>query len=216
MAAAAVGLSSVAPIHPIAGPPSPTLTNPDLVLPNDSNLSDVSSPSRTSPPPSPTYLLERRDQYAKYIEESQKPRTRAKFQYLVARGRADMGNHRASHEGMALASSPVLGHTDEEYGMNLRPTLLRNASSVSSINTAALDAIESIQGDEESEAETLDDDESGNVTPTAPTFSHQLDQPKQQASDHAEESYAELSRRAEVILANAKKRLNVRRLQTSE
>jgi len=87
----------------------------------------------------------------------------------------------------------------------------RKASNASSAFTFDLDKIPTYQYDgEESDIGTLDGDSDGTATPTRERSPSYTRDAQGRARQRAERSSQELSKRAEMILANAKKRLNVR------
>jgi len=167
---------------PLPAPPSPTLTNPDMVLPSMFVL-DVADEARqeTEGPPSPSYL------------QAQSTKT--------------LGNKRKSRPNLrtpsqsplhSFGSSPTL-QVDNPQSWDDR----RLSYAASSILTEDLDNIEipRFESSLDSDTETLDEDDFDIDTPS------EIEQPYDHVSK-AEQSNVTLMR-AELILANAKKRLNV-------
>lgn len=161
---------------PLPAPPSPTLTNPDMVLPNAFVL-DVHEAQR---PPSPSYLQ--------------------------AQATKKLGNKRKSRPNLhapsqspahAYASSPTLNVESPAWDDR------RLSYAASSILTEDLEnmQIPRFESSLDSDTETLDEDDFDIDTPSELSYGDVL---------KSEQSNVTLMR-AELILANAKKRLNVRR-----
>ncbi|KAI5205358.1 hypothetical protein E4T39_03072 [Aureobasidium subglaciale] len=162
---------------PLPAPPSPTLTNPDMVLPTVF-APDVDEAQECGGPPSPSYLLA---QSSKKLGNKRKSRP----------------NLRApSHSpNQAFGSSPTLNV--ESPGWDER----RLSYAASSILTDDLEnmQIPRFESSLDSDTETLDDFDFDIDTPSDMSYGDVL---------KAEQSNVTLMR-AELILANAKKRLNV-------
>jgi hypothetical protein len=170
----------------LPAPPSPTLTNPDMVLPSMFVL-DVADEVRqeTEGPPSPSYL---QAQTTKTLGNKRKSRPNLRT---------------PSHSPLqSYGSSPTLNVDNVPYDER------RLSYAASSVLTDDLEnmQIPRFESSLDSDTETLDEDDFDIDTPS------EQDQPY----DHVlktEQSNVTLMR-AELILANAKKRLNVRRLPT--
>ena len=168
---------------PLPVPPSPTLTNPDMVLPSMFVL-DVADEARqeTSGPPSPSYL---QAQTSKTLGNKRK-------------SRPNLRGASSQSPVQTFGSSPTL-HVDKQQSWNDR----RLSYAASSILTEDLDnmQIPRFESSLDSDTETLDEDDFDIDTPSE----------IEDAYDHVlktEQSNVTLMR-AELILANAKKRLNV-------
>ncbi|KAI5250587.1 hypothetical protein E4T42_04962 [Aureobasidium subglaciale] len=163
--------------HGLPTPPSPTLTNPDMVLPSTFVL-DVDEAQESGGPPSPSYLL---------AQSSKKLRNKRK-------SRPDLRAPSRSPNN-AFASSPTLNA--ESPGWDDR----RHSYAASSILTDDLEnmQIPRFESSLDSDTETLDEDDFDIDTPSDMSYGDVL---------KAEQSNVTLMR-AELILANAKKRLNV-------
>ncbi|THW87287.1 hypothetical protein D6D18_07352 [Aureobasidium pullulans] len=159
---------------PLPAPPSPTLTNPDMVLPNAFVL-DVHEAQR---PPSPSYL---QAQATKKLGSKRKSRP----------------NLRAPSQSPAhaYASSPTLNVESPAWDDR------RLSYTASSILTEDLEnmQIPRFESSLDSDTETLDEDDFDIDTPSELSYGDVL---------KSEQSNVTLMR-AELILANAKKRLNL-------
>ncbi|THX31005.1 hypothetical protein D6D12_03185 [Aureobasidium pullulans] len=159
---------------PLPAPPSPTLTNPDMVLPNAFVL-DVHEAQR---PPSPSYL---QAQATKKLGNKRKSRP----------------NLRAPSQSPAhaYASSPTLNVESPAWDDR------RLSYAASSILTEDLEnmQIPRFESSLDSDTETLDEDDFDIDTPSELSYGDVL---------KSEQSNVTLMR-AELILANAKKRLNL-------
>ncbi|KAH0292628.1 hypothetical protein KCU62_g2017, partial [Aureobasidium sp. EXF-3399] len=167
---------------PLPAPPSPTLTNPDMVLPSMFVL-DVADEVRqeTEGPPSPSYL---QAQSIKTLGNKTKSRP----------------NLRTPSQSPlhSFGSSPTL-QVDNQQSWDDR----RLSYAASSILTEDLDNIEipRFESSLDSDTETLDEDDFDIDTPS------EVEQPYDHVSKTEQSSVTLM--RAELILANAKKRLNV-------
>ena len=158
---------------PLPAPPSPTLTNPDMVLPSIMTV-DMSDMRQTGRPPSPSYLV-------------------APHKKMTIR--KSRGNLRTAQPPTgAFASSPTL-----EWERRL-------SYAASSINSEDLEAMQipKFATSLDSDTETLDEDDFDIGTPSE--LSYGVAEAVRRSE--AEQSSVTLMR-AELILANAKKRLNV-------
>lgn len=216
--------------------PSPTLTNPDMVLPNEYRpYAPLHSPpryGRRERPPSPSYLrnttmgnISQRSASSANTVVTPKKEKRGlmsrKMMLLRSRTASDEGHvadtHLAHDEfanfDSAYGSSPTLmdvGNLAPEQPEHRRTSV--GGSSVGSDDMAALPQFLAKYENQEASS-TDDEDEDEVLTPTStryePTVDGELEtQRRQQEED--EHTSALLSQRAEQILANAKKRLNVR------
>lgn len=209
---------------PLPSLPSPTLTNPDLVLPDrfPDTISLSSSPQIVRPP-SPSYLVEQHQRAQRsgprYIpikngSETQTRHLALQHSGTVSRAETPDQGSPASHlqhrySEAALRSSPTVGSADMSNSRQPRPTIDGRRASFASTSVNSED-YESMRIPEfvgaESDLETLTDTdfEAGSPGDEAYATAHL------QATD-AEQSSVTLMR-AELILANAKKRLNVSEL----
>ncbi|KAI4725108.1 hypothetical protein E4T49_07146 [Aureobasidium sp. EXF-10728] len=164
---------------PLPAPPSPTLTNPDMVLPNMFVL-DVADEVQheTEGPPSPSYL------------QAQTTRT-------LGNKRKSRPNLRAPSQSplQSFGSSPTLNVDNSSWEER------RLSYAASSILTDDLEhmQIPRFESSLDSDTETLDEDDFDIDTPSEVSYGDVL---------KTEQSNVTLMR-AELILANAKKRLNV-------
>ncbi|KAH0338775.1 hypothetical protein KCU81_g7515, partial [Aureobasidium melanogenum] len=163
---------------PLPAPPSPTLTNPDMVLPNTFVLDVVDeSGHETEVPPSPSYL------------QAQTTKT--------------LGNKRKSRPSLRAPSQSPLHSSGSSPTLNVdnQPWDDRRLSyAASSILTDDLEhmQIPRFESSLDSDTETLDEDDFDIDTPSELSYGDLL---------KTEQSNVTLMR-AELILANAKKRLN--------
>ncbi|KAG8625581.1 hypothetical protein KVT40_005982 [Elsinoe batatas] len=203
----------------IASLPSPTLTNPEMVLPNEAAYV-TTSPPRAGRPPSPSYLLDQ-------VGDKDVPRTFASKKSLGSMSRRRGLERSTTEDDNYLTVRLSTGDTkrasrsstveDEDSRWN-NPEMQRKASFISA-STATLDwdAIPDYKYDgEESDIITLDEAGSGTATPTKSgrgrspaALLRNRSRSRSRSKRRQENSSAELSRRAELILANAKKRLNL-------
>lgn len=161
-------------MKPLPAPPSPTLTNPDMVLPNTYVL-DVTEPQQTARPPSPSYL-------------------QAPTRKLLLKKKSR--NLRSSQSpAQAFGSSPTL-NVDSQLWDDRRISFA--ASSILSEDLENMQ-IPRFATSLDSDTETLDEDDFDIDTPSDVSYGD---------ATKAEQSSVTLMR-AELILANAKKRLNV-------
>ena len=225
--------------HKLKTLPSPALTNADLILPNEVLNHQTSSPPRASRPPSPSYLYKQRrkrgdpslsaQQNQQKYGQGRMSRKRTPRRYSSelddpsAQGDGTSKHTQYSPES-AQASSPTTGSVNvaqrrspsSQHDFTTAKHSDRPLSTGSSITASSLDGLSWYKAGDEDEDEsdygTMDGEDDGNTTPTRSTF---LESPPRkrgivsQTSQEDEEAYTELSRRAEAILANAKRRLNV-------
>ncbi|KAK5116019.1 hypothetical protein LTR62_000475 [Meristemomyces frigidus] len=205
---------------------SPTLTNPDMVLPADFRVATPDSPERMGSPPSPSYLRQNAPTPARKKEKrglmSRKmlllrSRTGSSTNTLppqspIPRSVASPSSFNSDYNS-AYGSSPIL----MDVG-NLAPERLeepRLSLSRSSFNSEDMAGVPSFLAKYElPDGPTTDDEmfDSDSATPQKYGYSVSIEggldaHRRQQEED--ELNSAILSRRAEHILANAKKRLNL-------
>ncbi|KAF4549565.1 Hypothetical protein D9617_21g097860 [Elsinoe fawcettii] len=199
--------------------PSPTLTNPEMVLPNEVAYV-TQTPPRADRPPSPSYLF---DQVA--VQDVPRTITPKKSLGSMSRRRGLQRSTTEDDNYLTITPSMAQGKDistedslDEQNPRWNNPDMQRKASFIST-STATLDwdAIPDYKYDgEESDIVTLDEAGSGTATPTREgrdqspaALARNRSRSRSRSRRRAENSSAELSRRAELILANAKKRLNL-------
>lgn len=162
---------------PLPAPPSPTLTNPDMLLPT----AVVLEPVDYDQPPSPSYLVA------------------STTKKLASKKNKSRANLRAPPSpAMAFASSPTLNVDNQTFDDR---RLSYAASSILSEDLENMQIPHFVSA-LDSDTETLDEDDFDIGTPSDLSYGDGL---------KTEQSSVTLMR-AELILANAKKRLNVRPL----
>lgn len=210
--------------------PSPTLTDPDLVLPIDGPSASELTPPRSTRPPSLSYLYKQRNWHAEELPvDNSRPNQRTELAPALRKrssrrlkpGHPISGTPTttmrmidASSPDVPLGSSPTIFPERTSSRQHLAPspanTMQRKPSNASSAFTFDLEQIPNYQYDgEDSDIGTLDGVSDGTATPTrehSPSYTRDA---QGRARQRAERSSQELSKRAELILANAKKRLNV-------
>ena len=176
-------------------PPSPTLTNPDMILPFDNHSSADSSPStprRPQQPPSPPMGEER---HARSGSSEHRNRLKNSGQSLspFRNGLLSHGDGQArarsnSDRGRIKFENSKLSYVPNGDGFKGAAPNLREQQSGSSLDrlTESPEEVEDPIQDMYRTPSVLDEDEND------------------------PDSHAAMTRRAEEILANAKKRLNVR------
>ncbi|KAK3114033.1 hypothetical protein LTR53_008043 [Teratosphaeriaceae sp. CCFEE 6253] len=221
---------------PLPSIPSPTLTNPDMVLPFDDDVPAIPSPARSlRRPPSLSYFRDRANSEAR---EARSPGPKKEKRGLMSRKmmllRSRTGSANTVHGVQPAQAIPrsVPSDSDGNSGYNSAyassPTLMdvgnlapeqvnenRLSFGASSFNSDEYAAIPSFLAKYESKDGAATDDESfDGDSPALKKYGYSVTieggveaQRKQQEED--EHNSAILSRRAEQILANAKKRLNV-------
>ena len=183
--------------HMSMGMPSPSLTNPDMILPFDKPSSEDSSPASTKRPaqlPSPPMGDER---HARSGSNENKPRLKHSGQSLspfrngvlsrpdgspIARSNSERGNGRIKYENSRLSYRP-----SGQGPVASSPTLPEE------LGSPGMDRLAESPEQEDLPIHT---------TYKTPSI---LDE-----DENDPESHAAMTRRAEEILANAKKRLTVR------
>lgn len=217
-------------------PSSPTLTNPDMLLPSGFHLPPLPSPPRSrGRPPSPSYLREKTSDPARSASATSKKEKRGlmsrKMLLLRSRTNSDrnvngtpqqptprsvpsLSEDRSSEDcGSTYGSSPTLmdvGNLAPEQWEEKRLSI-----GGSSFNSEEFAAIPSFLAKYETTDGNATDDDLETDSPAQQRFGYSVSieggldaQRKKQEED--EHNSAILSKRAEQILANAKKRLNVR------
>ena len=231
--------------------PSPTLTNPDMVLPNEPNhIPSLPSPPQTAwryRPPSPSYLKDKRDEGSRPGTASSGGGTamsaKKEKRGLMSRKMMLLRSRTASSGAVQLIgdSQPIPRSTPSDLEADDYDSAYASSPTLMDVGNLAPEQPEVLQQYEdkrmstgrystisedmsglpqflakyENRDETGTDDESDADSPTAPKYGYSVSieggmeaQRKQQEED--EHNSAILSKRAEQILANAKKRLNVR------
>lgn len=219
---------------PLPSLPSPTLTNPEMVLPDEGPFAQNSSPMCARRPPSPGYLRNATSQQVgstQTFDRSAKKEKRGlmsrKMMLLRSRtgsGLAQGGSH------TELRNAPSESSTDDRWGRASSETVQElgivgqeqrerkrrsiDASSFTSNDLAALPAFLSKYSNDGAGEDELTDIDSPSSRPLgySVTIEGGVDA-QRRAQEEDEQNSAILSRRAEQILANAKRRLNVRVLQ---
>lgn len=203
---------------PLPSLPSPTLTNPDMVLPDFLPDDAVRVPTSTGRPPSPSYLIAQHGQkvYAgtgRTIEQnSRKIITRKRTFHQrprVSSGRSATDDNLASpmlYPEAALSSSPTVNMAAGPTPQNSKMAQdgWRISTGASSINSDDWEAMQIPDfAGLDSDTETLGDDLDVGTPPSETYAEDYVD--KRVASEQSSVTLM----RAELILANAKKRLNV-------
>lgn len=223
---------------PLPSLPSPTLTNPDMVLPDEPRryAGPMNSPPRFrrngDGPPSPSYLRDVGRLRAGSNESSEmvtpkkeklglmsrkmmllRSRTASNGVQVVPGVQEEVHSHRDVFEGFdsAYASSPTLmdaGNLVPPERSDIHRRGSGGGSSLGSDEMASLPQFLARYEGQESEATEEDEDEPG-----TPKYEESVDgrlEAARRQQEEDEHTSALLSQRAEQILANAKKRLNVR------
>ncbi len=218
---------------PLPSLPSPTLTNPDMVLPNERRAyAPVNSPprhGRRDRPPSPSYLRNTTDETIRLRTSSSvgNMTTPKKEKRGLMSRKMMLLRSRTTSSGMQVTTAQPahdeFENFDSAYGSS--PTLMdvgnlapeqddvrRGSVGSSSIDSDDMVSLPQFLAKYESQESGSTDEEDEALTPTEETYEPSiggelLEQRRQQEED--EHTSALLSQRAEEILANAKKRLNV-------
>ena len=241
-----------AAMRPLPSLPSPTLTNPDMVLPNEpSRIPSLPSPPRNAwreRPPSLSYLRDKPNEggrprtasgasgTATPVKKEKRGLMSRKMMLLRSRTASNgimqlNGNVKPVPRSVASEEEPR-GSADYGSGYASSPTLMdvgnlapeqpeerRISTSAKSFASDEMNGMQQFLAKYDNKDEDKDelgtDDELENESPATQRHSYSasiengLDaQRRQQEED--EHNSAILSKRAEEILANAKKRLNVR------
>ena len=220
-------------MQPLPTLPSPTLTNPDMVLPKElPKFPALPSPprnARRARPPSPSYLKEQASEPALRersgsIEQFKMPAKREK-RGLMSRKMMLLRSRTASNGVVARSTESSSQDQDSTYGSsptirsgdNLVPAESQTwysstgESPTDSDDMAALPQFLA-KYDTNNMSSTDDEFESSPAVArhayAASNFTNNLEEERRQKEEDEQQS-AILSKRAEEILANAKKRLNV-------
>lgn len=202
---------------PLPSLPSPTLTNPDMVLPDSLPEDAVRSPTSAGRPPSPSYLIAQHGQkvYAgmgRTVEQSSRKvisRKRTFQRSRISSGRAPTDPNYSSpsfYSEPAYGSSPTVsiaaGPTPRKS--RLAEEDRRISVGASSINSEDWEAMQIPEfAGLDSDTETLGDDLDIGTPPSETSAGDYVS--KRMSSGQSSVTLM----RAELILANAKKRLNV-------
>lgn len=225
------------PEKPLPSLPSPTLTNPDMVLPNAPfDFPALPSPPRSDRrPPSPSYLRDQTNERPAIEVSTGKKERRGLMsrKMLLLRSRtgsglqtnghaqvprsvpsdSDVASRPSTDYNSTYASSPTL----QDLG-NLapeQPEQKRMSTSGSSFNSDELAGIPSFLAKyEHLEGNGAGDDFSDTDSPVPKKYGYSVSieggmDEKRRQQEEDEHNSAILSKRAEQILANAKKRLNL-------
>lgn len=211
--------------------PSPTLSNIDMVLPNEPRkFAMLPSPprKRNVRPPSPSYLKEQTSDSSRdrsgSIGDSMPP-TRKEKRGLMSRKMMLLRSRTASNNAFTTAVKPTLPENDSVYAVP--PSAVQNGNHAPAEPLSRWSSNEESSGDSDdmsalpqflAKYETNDmsgtDDELESSPAVArygyaaSNFTSNLEAERRQKEEE-EQNSAILSKRAEEILANAKKRLNV-------
>jgi hypothetical protein len=218
------------PLPSLPAPPSPTLTNPDMVLPNAGSIYGANSPESLRGPPSISYLRDITNQHAgaRASMDHERPQPAKKEKRgLMSRKLMLLRSRTASnYKQDASQTSPVRQESLEETSIASSPTiqdgdrltanpnqdkrLSIGASSFNSDDYAALPAFLHRYKKDETE-----DEETDTEKPAAMRMGYSCsiaggaDARRKAQEEEEEHNSAMLSQRAEQILANAKRRLNL-------
>lgn len=227
-------------------PASPTLTNPDMVLPDRAiGLALASSPpSSRGRPPSPSYLKDDGRNGSRSTTPTPKKEKRGlmsrKMMLLRSRTSSASSLHQQHQQQAVSRSTPFISEcAPEDSAYASSPTLMdvgnlaperplpseekRLSTSGSSFNSEELAGIPSFLAKYESTDGAGTGDELSDSDSTAVAkygYSVRIEggnyDAQRRQQEEEEHQSAMLSKRAEQILANAKKRLNVRRTWSYE
>lgn len=217
------------PLPSLPGPPSPTLTNPDMVLPNAPSIHTLNSTESLQGPPSISYLRDITNQHAgarASMDHERPQQVKKEKRGLMSRKLMLLRSRTASNRQENAQTSPVRHEYTEETSIASSPTIQDGdrltaqtnqdkrssigASSFNSDDYAALPAFLQKYNKEETE-----DEETDTEKPAAMRMGYSCSiaggaDAQRKAQEEADEhNSAMLSQRAEQILANAKKRLNL-------
>ena len=218
------------PLPSLPAPPSPTLTNPDMVLPNAGSIYGQNSPESLRGPPSISYLRDITNQHAgaRASMDYERPQPAKKEKrglmsrkLMLLRSRTASNNkqdlsqtspvRQDSLEETSIASSPTI-----QDGDRLTPQLNQDkrssigASSFNSDEYAALPAFLHKYKKDDTEDEETDTERPGAMRMGySCSIAGGADARRKAQEEEEEHNSAMLSQRAEQILANAKRRLNL-------
>ena len=225
--------------------PSPTLTNPDMLLPNETTkYPSLPSPqryARRDRPPSPSYLREQTDESRELrsvsstssmaTKDKEKRGLMSRKMMLLRSRTASHGIQHVNGTHVHHQASPDLGTDGHAFGYASSPTLMdvgnlaqvrsherQQSNSGSSQGSDDLSSLPQLLSQYEASTTTGTDEDLWASSPAAQRYGYaittdSLEEERRQKQDD-EHASAILSQRAEQILANAKKRLNVRICQT--
>ncbi|KAK5120518.1 hypothetical protein LTR85_006173 [Meristemomyces frigidus] len=222
---------------PLPSLPSPTLTNPDMLLPSGIDLPALPSPPRSrGQPPSPSYLRDKTNEHARGGGATPTPKKEKRGlmsrKMLLLRSRTGSGlNANGSQQQPIPRSVPSLteDRSSEDYGSTYAssPTLMdvgnlappqweekRLSIGGSSFNSEEFAAIPSFLAKYETADGTATDDDMESDSPVQQKYGYSVSiegglDAQRKKLEEDEHNSAILSKRAEQILANAKKRLNL-------
>lgn len=196
--------------------PSPILTNPDLVLPSLAHCLPVLLPTHATPP-SPTYLLDTAQPPALPPKEKRGLMSR---KMMLLRSQTNSNSDISLSQPWQHGDHPSISTIDDHTAIPSSPTLTdvgklvpepsrSSGSSVTSEELVGMPAfLAKYHASEDDKKEEDDDDDDETVGDSATVIEDGVEAQRQQ-QEKAEQASAILSKRAEQILANAKKRLNV-------
>lgn len=199
--------------------PSPTLTNPDMILPNghvghQRNTSLSSLPDHDVPPSPPQMRL----RAAPKSSQAREHRRQRLSREILRDSDAEIGSGNAHKRLSAKASAPALKTQDSFEMAKKRLSVERKWSdgSAESINSEVLQQIrwpstrepDGING-EDFEDDEYDEQGIAELIGRNSKDTEEDDATEEEQSGNEEDPYSSMSRRAELILANAKRRLNV-------
>ena len=228
----AMGPSAEDKMRPLPALPSPTLTNPDMVLPNElPKFPALPSPprhARRNRPPSPSYLKEQTNENSRSRSASsgnglmpvkkEKLGLMSRKMMLLRSRTASNGIVTKPAEGASLdqdsayASSPTL--MDVGNLAPAEPLSIWSSNAESPSDSDDMSTLPNFLAKYESNNMSSTDDELESSPAVeqygyaASNFTNNLEAERRQKEED-EQNSAILSKRAEQILANAKKRLNV-------
>lgn len=221
------------PLPSLPAPPSPTLTNPDMVLPNGGSKYLADSPESLRGPPSISYLRDINDQNESERDSMDRERPAAakkEKRGLMSRKLMLLRSRTASNKQESTQDkqqSPVRQEHSEETSIASSPTIQdgerlaphmnqdkRSSVGASSFNSEDYAALPAFLSRYKSRDETEEEDtDTEKPAPIRMGYSVSIaggaDAHRKALEDEEEHNSAMLSQRAEQILANAKKRLNL-------
>lgn len=219
-------------MQPLPSLPSPTLTNPDMVLPKElPKFPALPSPPRNARrdrPPSPSYLKEQKGESPRERSESnEKSNMPAKKEKrgLMSRKMMLLRSRTASNGVGAKSTEPASPDQDSTYASsptivgfgNLAPADSQawySSNGESPTDSDDMSALPQFLAKYDTNNMSSTDDElesspaGARYGYAASNFTNNLEAERRQKEEDEQQS-AILSKRAEEILANAKKRLNV-------
>jgi hypothetical protein len=217
------------PLPSLPAPPSPTLTNPEFILPSGGSNRTPGSPETLRGPPSISYLKDITNQHAgaRASMDLERQPVKKEKRGLMSRKLMLLRSRTASYKQDNSQISPVRHDSSEETSIASSPTIQDNdrlapqankdkrssigGSSFNSDDYAALPAFLSrYRSRDDTEDEETDTEK---PTPLRMGYSVSIaggaDAQRKAQEEQEEQNSAMLSQRAEQILANAKRRLNL-------